>query len=283
MIYHLTVSDLKFVDTKQWVEVNVRENVSVGAVCCLVRDRIPEWNLFVVVDGINPDQNDDKQKYKVIFPRIRIIDGEIFLGQDKSFDSKQPETQHDKKCQLCNIQQGCCFYCTCGYDKKIAKQYGETFIPVKEGTYRVYDFDCKMYYEERIILERVQIRDINQLDIPIVWCSISPTPVLPEVPESFPIPSSNKEEVTPKYLKYDDLKKLVETKVITKSTLCKFSRLRKGCWTYILKVNGETYYICGGTADHQSAYDLELDETYPVKELAIMMMDIFSNDFSFWW
>lgn len=273
MTYHLTVSDLKFVDTEHWVHIDIKENVAVGAVCCLAQDRVPEWNLFVIVDGIDLEKGDAEQKYKIIFPRIRMIDGELFLGQDKAFEMEEEDDGegHDDKCQLCNIQQGCCFSCTCGYGEKCAKKYAETFVPSKEGTYKMFDFHCKSYYDDYDIIERVQIRNVNQLDEPILFHCIEPKPDLS---------GRSKREIIPEHLNHENLKKLVEKNRISLGTLCEFVHLKNGEWRYSLKLGKKTHYISGQFVDCAIVTGIILNRFESVIKL-VMMKAPFGTDIKY--
>lgn len=127
--YTLKAVELKFItdeDKKKynhggWTPLN--ENLlQYGLVCYLTMDRCPDSDIFVII-GWYKEDNDTI--LKVVYPRIRIFNDKICLGQDKSDD--EMKITHDSKCQLNNIRQGCDFDCTCGAEERFNNEYSRTF------------------------------------------------------------------------------------------------------------------------------------------------------------
>jgi hypothetical protein len=186
-MFHLEVSDLKFcehIDYNDnnccgypWVEIT-NSYVKKGAVGYMGEDRDDDSNLFVVVEDIVEDSLIDnwnkrtvQVNIKVIFPRIRMIDGEIVLGQDKAGDTEDAMNfECAKSCQTNNIYQGSCFFCTCGAFERVREEYGKTFVPCNEnkGEYKIYEITA--VNKPRFCLLGCQGRDImiNRLDSSMV-------------------------------------------------------------------------------------------------------------------
>src|SRR5437763_16504950 len=99
---------------------------------------------------------------------MRMINGQIFLGQDKSLDENIVAVKCAPSCQLNNIRQGCDFTCTCGAEAAGIDKYGQSFVP-QEGEYTIYTLD--MAKKPMLIYLGSQSLDesyINRLDAPIV-------------------------------------------------------------------------------------------------------------------
>jgi len=96
----ISVSDLIFLPYAAGYGWSQRElkvgEFRFGAVCYATCDRVPDTDLFVIVDANLPerypkDVSRNKGFLKVIFPRVRRINGTIYLGQDKLNDAKPPD------------------------------------------------------------------------------------------------------------------------------------------------------------------------------------------------
>lgn len=202
-MYHLKGSDLKFYGPdlstypknifdeneeiigttySDWQELEGK-HINTGSVCYMCADRCDDWNLFVIVgkemvcteEGLNDDLGYDRSNtLKVVFPRIRMIDGKVVLGQDKSVPSVNETTiEHNKKCQLRNIRQGCCFTCDCGAEEKMISEYSESFISQEnnEGLYKIYTLDLKKLPNLIYIgCQSLDTKSTNHLDQPIDLC-----------------------------------------------------------------------------------------------------------------
>lgn len=162
-MYKLSVKDLKFVEpeNRHWAPLE-DTIIQPGLVCYFTMDRCDPFDLFVIVES---SEKDDDTILKIVYPRMRIINGVMRLGQDKSRDAVI-KINHTSECQLENIQQGCSFYCDCGAEKKAVNKYSETFVSAETGEYMIHELimnrcrwilGCQYYGKE-----------INEMDLPAV-------------------------------------------------------------------------------------------------------------------
>ena len=175
--FHLKASDLKlWREPWHWQPLQ-EEQVEVGRVCCLVKDRVDPWNLFVIVEVLPEFDTNGNQvffsawynKLRVIYPRLRLENNELILGQDKSnHDDVFKDDKHETICQLNNISQGCCFNCTCKVSNRIRSKYTSTFQEAanNEGDYKIHIVDGKTLEQSLVSVECVKynIEHINFLD-----------------------------------------------------------------------------------------------------------------------
>lgn len=68
---------------------------------------------------------------------------------------------------------------------------------------------------------------------------------------------------------------MIKSGLVSPNTVCKFSYLYKGEWTYTFKVGDRTCKIIGGEATYEAAYYLELEGTYSLE----YMMGIMGRDY----
>lgn len=218
-MYKLAASALRFSGQSKNVSLS-KDNIQPGMVCCVSKDKCPDMNMFVIIDSqeigedelapyddyVQPGQPEyyvSGTKYitqlTVISPRIRIINDEFVLGQDKHTEPKLPEIKHSSHCQLerpnqdyslyctCGVKdqfkskrmkqmvvhslnckfeemrQNYSFYCTCGAEENAIKEYGKTFVPKlnNEGSYQFSFFKWDDYqYKIKLVAKD----EINKLD-----------------------------------------------------------------------------------------------------------------------
>lgn len=139
-------------------EANIWQNVfpqipTKGVVGSFGADRVPDWNLFVVV-------NSDRNSIDVIHPRIRIdSDGRIMLGVDKL-----TETWENQYRCTCGTYYLCDGFCRCGASDRNAEAYCNTFKETK-CRYKIKRYDRNSHYT---FLQFETKDGINRLDIHLI-------------------------------------------------------------------------------------------------------------------
>jgi hypothetical protein len=186
-MHHFKISDIKFIKDKDkpvdehWTDLYYNKHlIKYGIVCNYAMDRCDDMDSFVIIDYYTKD---NKEFIKVIYPRTRIIDGKVYIGQDKSADNPNSKYRnHKSNCQIKNINKGRDFYCICGESRRYQQEYKETFIPVDEGDYRTYEInlDGNGWYISYTYLSndkgntraRDYIQNINDMDMPCFFNNI---------------------------------------------------------------------------------------------------------------
>ena len=189
-MYHLKASNLKFcgpdlsefpknsyengklISTQYWDWLQLRrKNVKPGIVCYRIADECPTYDLFVIVEGTKEcscrDDDNFEGSLKIIFPRIRMIDGKIVLGQDKT--KLRMNMLHDTDCPFKNTFQEDYWCNNCDFREK---DYSNTFVPQQnnEGDYVIRTFDVKQQFRGWYVgCQSVDNTSINYLDSPIYF------------------------------------------------------------------------------------------------------------------
>lgn len=131
-----------------------------GVVGCFSYDRIPEYDLFVVIS-----YDRDTDMIKAIKPRIRYKET-VELGQDRLTEKNNPDLYVDIKCK-CESYFGCDGFCGCGYVDTLRERYANTFEPVETGTYKVVEFKHKISCYKNGYIEFMKKENLYKLDVPI--------------------------------------------------------------------------------------------------------------------
>jgi hypothetical protein len=129
-----------------------------GTVGYVTYDRGDEYNLFVVVG-----HNTDGETIDVVFPRIRVVDGEVVLGCDKITE----KGDYEHPCTCPEPTQGDCFWCTCGAAKITRERYGATFERAgKDTRYAIHTFSTREWGWDDIYVH-IGVERLCYLDIPL--------------------------------------------------------------------------------------------------------------------
>lgn len=128
-----------------------------GGVFCFSADRAVDWDIIVIVGYKN-------DKFQLCYPRIRIIDGKVCMGQDKL----QEEFKYTTKCICPDPVQGGDFCCHCGAFEKQLKEYADTFKKSDTNKYEIVESSLERT-SGLIWLEFVESNEehVNTLDRPI--------------------------------------------------------------------------------------------------------------------
>lgn len=122
-------------------------------------DRIDPWNPFIVIDS---SSYKGTGKLKVIFPRIKVVDGKMLFGQDKTTECSK--LYKFEKC-TCPVYYNCDGYCTCGANITNSEIYGDSFCEMsKDYNYNVINISPVGNWFEFF-------DDIDKLefDLPLSW------------------------------------------------------------------------------------------------------------------
>jgi hypothetical protein len=150
----ITPTDLIFApdDGQNWHFLD-GEQLHHGMVCYQTMDRCDDWDIFVVIS-----HDKTANEIRAIFPRMRVIDSRVVLGQDKT--TFRCDIKDDCTCP--EVVQGGCWFCNCGNLERIVAEYGETFEEASAPAYNIVSFKLR-----RIILCHAYLKDVNHLDIPL--------------------------------------------------------------------------------------------------------------------
>jgi hypothetical protein len=126
-------------------------------------DRLDPWNPFIVIDSSSYEAIGNFGKLKVIFPRIKVADGKMLFGQDKTIECSK--SYKFEKCK-CPVYYNCDGYCTCGARETNSKIYDASFCEMpKDYEYNVINVSPVGNWFEFF-------NDIYELqyDLPMSWC-----------------------------------------------------------------------------------------------------------------
>nr|WIL04555.1 hypothetical protein Cduv_75 [Cedratvirus duvanny] len=175
MYASLKPSDLIF-STSELYE-DLPENSLYGMVGNMGADRCPDWNSFVVVD-----HDKEKNIYSVVFPRVKMVDGVLQLGQDR-LSPKELQRQTDiirdsvNFCKCTQPLRGSSCLCVYCFDRHVHKIYTNTFEGVGEqGQYIIHTYHNLQ--SGPIFVEHTKVERLCDLDRPILICNKNDHPCL---------------------------------------------------------------------------------------------------------
>ncbi|ATZ81191.1 hypothetical protein BMW23_1148 [Bodo saltans virus] len=136
---------------------NIEYKIPFGTVMYLCADRCPDDDLFVVLEHTDT-------YIKCIFPRMRYIDGNVVLGQDKLTDTKYTEKDDDKKKNYeCKCTNAYLNVSTCDKCKNCDDMMNaETFMKVSD-TYEYVTYNLKSL-SHLVYACEISKNEINQID-----------------------------------------------------------------------------------------------------------------------
>lgn len=161
--------DIIFYDGKDspWDHQLFGRSVARGTVAVFGTDRAPDWDRFVVIDKT------EDETYRVIFPRIQLVENKIQFGVDKV--TEDDDEYFAVKCTCAPAQQGGYFDCRCGAEQKQCELYAANFHQVDvDYEYEVVTFQHTEKRNLYIYLGPVRKEDCTQ-DEPLreSYCSCS--------------------------------------------------------------------------------------------------------------
>lgn len=132
-------------------------DIPAGSVCVFDADRFGFWNMFIMID-YNP------VIARGIFPRIRLQDGIIQLGQDQLVDKDHADKflEQNKSKYKCSCYSGQGYSgCNC-IEKPMAIDFAKTFIQMDDShEYVIATIDMKRVFESCTFLSILSKEGVN--------------------------------------------------------------------------------------------------------------------------
>lgn len=129
---------------------------------CYMSNRVRGWDLFVVVDEV--DNNDDS--VNVIYPRMRYVDGCLKIGEDRSTTKYFiSESEYNVIKYKCTRYYLCDDYCKCDADNILERICEENFLQVDTYQYKYKIHKINSRKNQDIWYGNVPVSEINNLDI----------------------------------------------------------------------------------------------------------------------